>query len=91
MYSREVEVKNKTGLHARPASDFVGLAGTFDSNITIRDVNGDDDPINAKSIILLLTMGFGKGTVVEIAAEGEDEKQAVDKLVALVESKFGED
>lgn len=90
MYARQVEIQNKTGLHARPASDFVALAAKYDSKITIRDVNGDEDPINAKSIILLLAMGFSKGTRVELAGDGHDAHEAVDALVSLIENKFGE-
>jgi phosphocarrier protein len=90
MYSHQVEITNSTGLHARPASDFVALAKKFKSKITIRNANGEGGTVNAKSIVLLLTMGFGKGTVVELAADGEDEKSAVDELVSLIESKFGE-
>jgi len=91
MYVRQVEIKNKTGLHARPASDFVGLAGQYKSKITIRDVNSEDEAVNAKSIVLLLTLGFGKGTVVELTGKGEDEQSAIDALVSLIESKFGEE
>ncbi len=91
MYSKQVEIQNKTGLHARPASDFVNMAGKFKSKITIRDVNSEDEAVNAKSIVLLLTMGFGKGTMIELTGKGEDEQEAVDSLVTLIESKFGED
>jgi phosphocarrier protein len=91
MYSRQVDIANKTGLHARPASDFVALANKFKSRITIKDVNSEDEAVNAKSIVLLLTQGFAKGTIVEIKGNGEDEQNGVDALVALIESKFGED
>jgi len=83
-------IQNRTGLHARPASEFVALAAQFQSKITIRPVNEEDD-INAKSIMLLLAMGLGQGDEVVITAKGEDETAAVDALVALVESKFGEE
>ena len=90
MYTRTVMIQNRTGLHARPASEFVALAAQFQSKITIRSVNEEDD-INAKSIMLLLAMGLGQGDEVVITAKGEDETAAVDALVALVESKFGEE
>jgi len=83
-------IQNRTGLHARPASEFVALAAQFQSKITIRPVNEEDD-INAKSIMLLLAMGLGQGDEVVITAKGEDETAAVDALAALVESKFGEE
>lgn len=91
MYEKAVEVMNKTGLHARPASDFVATASKFNSKVFIRNVDEDSDKVNAKSIIMLLAMGVSKGTTIEVSAEGDDEEEAVEALVALVESKFGED
>ena len=90
MYSRKVTVQNRTGLHARPASEFIACAGKFSSKITIKRT-GDEDEANAKSIVMLLSLGLGQGTEVEITARGEDETQAVDTLVELVEGKFGEE
>ncbi|MDR3552591.1 MAG: HPr family phosphocarrier protein [Clostridia bacterium] len=90
MYSRRVLVQNKTGLHARPASDFVRCASKYKSGISIRRTD-EEDAANAKSIIMLLSLGMGCGTEVEISAQGEDETQAVDGLVALIESRFGEE
>ena len=92
MYTRNVLVQNRTGLHARPASEFVACAAKFDSKITIRSADDDeDDTVDAKSIMLLLSIGLGQGDEVVITAKGEDEKEAVDALVKLIESKFGED
>ncbi len=90
MYSRTVTVQNRTGLHARPASDFIGCASKFQSKITIKRVT-EEDEANAKSIVMLLSLGLGQGTEVEITARGEDEVAAVDALVALIETKFGEE
>lgn len=89
MYSRKASIINSTGLHARPASDFVKTAGKFASIINIKRV--DTGKIaNAKSIVFLLSMGLGQGTEVEIFAKGSDEQQAVDTLVDLIESGFPE-
>lgn len=85
MYKREIEVKNETGLHARPASMFVNLAGTFKSKIELQRL-GEEDLYNAKSIIMLLSLGLEQGEKAILSAEGEDEKQAVDALAELVES-----
>ena len=90
MTTREVTIINKTGLHARPASDFVLAAKSFSSKITIRNLDGDGEAVNAKSILRLLAEGMVQGTRAELAAEGEDEGRAVDTLVALIESGFGE-
>lgn len=89
MYQRTTVIKNISGLHSRPASDFIASAGTFRSKITIKRVN-DEDEANAKSIIMLLALGLGVGEEIELTARGEDEKQAVDSLIALIDSGFGE-
>lgn len=88
MYSKKTTIINETGLHARPASEFVALAGTYSSRIQISRTG--DDPVDAKSIIMLLSLGLSKGEEVEISARGQDETAAVDELVAMVESGLGE-
>ena len=90
MYSRNVLVQNRTGLHARPASEFVALAKEFQSKITTR-LASEEDAVNAKSIMRLLTIGVQQGDEIVIEANGEDETNAVDALVKLVESRFGEE
>jgi len=89
MYTKRTELKNASGLHARPASEFVAMAKQFESKVTVQRL--DDEaalPANAKSIIKILAQGLAVGTPIEIAADGLD---AVEKLFELVESKFGED
>lgn len=88
MVNRQVEIINKTGLHARPASDFVLAAKKFESRITICKKGGE--PVNAKSVVRLLAECIGQGTKVELTADGADEVAALDTLVALIESGFGE-
>lgn len=90
MYRKEVIVRNPTGLHARPASEFVAKVKKFQSKISICRSGAEGKPGNAKSIIILLSLGLGQGETVEITADGLDEQQAVEELVALVESGFGE-
>ena len=92
MKTAQTTVKNAYGLHARPASDFVGTAKAFQSAITIRVADRPaDTAVNAKSIIRLLSLGIVKGTRVEIAAEGADESNAVNALISLIDSGFGEE
>ena len=79
--SKSITVTNETGLHARPASLFVQKAARFKSDI---DVLLNEKRINAKSIMGILSAGIGQGTEIIIEAEGEDAKDAVDALVALV-------
>ena len=99
MYSQVVVVRNPSGLHARPASEFVAKAKSFQSKISISapqenekySRSGDEaEPKNAKSIIILLTLGVGQGEAVELQADGPDAQQAVDALAALIEGGFGE-
>lgn len=91
MYKKAVVIKNTTGLHARPASAFVNCAKSFSSKLTIRRTDGTSAKMdNAKSMVTLLASAFACGTCVEIAGDGPDEVEAVDALVALVQSGFGE-
>jgi phosphocarrier protein HPr len=87
MQQAKVLVQHEAGLHARPASQFVKLAKQFNSNITL---SSRGKTVSAKSMVLVLTLGVNKGTEVEIAAEGDDEQQAVEALVHLVERNFPE-
>ena len=88
MFSKEITILNATGLHARPASMFVQEAGKFKSDIYVIK---EGKKINAKSIMGIMAGGIAKGTQVTIEAAGDDEEQAVETLVALIESKFGEE
>lgn len=87
MTNKEITVTNKTGLHARPASEFVKKASSYSSEIILQCKGRN---INAKSIIGLLSAGISMGTTVKICAEGPDEQEAVGGLAALIESNFGE-
>jgi phosphocarrier protein len=90
MYKKTVTVINKRGLHARPGSDFVHAAAKFASKITIRRLDEDEEPVNAKSIAFVLSLGIGKGVEIELAASGEDEQPAVDSLVSMINEGFGD-
>ena len=89
MFMKSVVIKNRTGLHARPCSEFVAKAKSFSSDITIKRAEKETG-VNAKSMVLVMTQGFTMGTTVEISATGEDERQAVDALVNLIDAGFGE-
>ena len=90
MYSKQTKIVNRSGLHARPASDFVIQAKKFESEITIRKLDDENNAANAKSIVSILASGFSIGTEIEISADGSDEVNAVDCLTALVGSGFAE-
>ncbi len=82
-YKREVVVRNREGLHARPAAEFVKLANSFGARVT---VNGKD----AKSLLGIMSLGLTAGATAEIASPDDGGAEAVDALAALVESGFGE-
>jgi phosphocarrier protein HPr len=84
---RQVELRNRTGLHARPASIFVAEANKYQSQVFIE---AKGKRVNAKSILGLLTLAMPKGTAMTIVTEGPDEEQALDALCNLVESGLGE-
>lgn len=88
METQKVTIKNKTGIHARPASIFVKAAAGFKSDINIYK---GTSKASAKSLINILALGLAKDSELEITASGEDEKEAVQTLVDLINSKFGEE
>jgi phosphocarrier protein HPr len=88
MTSRTVTVVNQLGLHARAAAKFVHLATRFDS--TIRVIR-DSKVMDGKSIMGILLLAAARGTSITVEAVGTDEQAAVDALVQLVESGFGEE
>ena len=87
MIQREVTITNNIGLHARPATFFIQKANTFKSSIWVEK---DDRRVNAKSLLGVLSMGIAKGMTVTLIADGQDELNAVDALVELVQTGFVE-
>jgi len=88
MTEQTVTVINRAGIHARPSAILVQSTKNFKSNIYIEKNN---DRINAKSIMGIITLGASYGTELKIIADGEDEEEAVDTIVRLFESKFEEE
>ena len=87
MISRSVTVKNSVGLHARPATFFIQKANSFKSSIWVEK---EDCRVNAKSLLGVLSLGISKGTAITLIADGVDEAEAVDGLIQLIDSGFGE-
>ena len=87
MISREIEIKNKLGLHARAAAKLVHTAARFKSDIKIR--KGDEE-VDGKSILGILLLAAGRGAVVTVKADGEDEREALDAIQQLIDAKFDE-
>lgn len=88
MTEQTTTIKNKTGIHARPASVFVQTAAKFKSKVQIA---AKGKKVDAKSILMIMSMGLSNGTEITISADGADEADAVKTLVDLVDSKFGEE
>ena len=88
MTTRSVVVTNALGLHARAAARFVHLATRFASQIR---VGRDSKVMDGKSIMGILLLAAARGTTLTISAEGPDEVNAVDSLIELVESGFGDE
>ena len=84
---KDVLVQNQVGLHARPATFFIQKANEFKSSIWVEK---DERRVNAKSLLGVLSLGIVGGTSIDIIADGSDEQEAVDSLVALVESGFAD-
>ena len=84
MFSKEVEVANQVGLYARPATHFGQKANEFKSGVWIEM---EVRRVNAKSLLGILSLGIGKGSVITIMAEGSDAQEAVMALTELVSSQ----
>ena len=81
---KELIVKNKQGLHARPAALFVQVANKFDSRITVRR---DAEEVNGKSIMGILMLGAENGSLIIIEADGRDAELAVAELEKIINSE----
>ena len=86
--SKEVKIINALGLHARPASKFVQLAGKFRCKISVRK---GTQVINGKSVMGMMMLAAAKGSKVTIEAEGDDAEEAIEALENLIKEKFGEE
>ncbi|MCF7874297.1 MAG: HPr family phosphocarrier protein [Candidatus Omnitrophica bacterium] len=81
---KQVLIKRKHGLHARPATLFVQLANKFDSSVKVK---AGKETIDAKSIIAILSLGLNKDAKITIIAEGEDAKEALGELANFIEEE----
>lgn len=88
MVSKEVVIKNRAGIHARPAAMIVQTANEFDSQIFLEK---DNNRINSKSIMGIITLGASYNSKLLVVAEGEDEAEAVEAIARLFENRFEEE
>lgn len=91
LLSQRVTLSNKRGLHARASARFVTTVSQFDALITVTGHNTpDDETVEADSIMELLMLGAACGDDITISARGIERDLALDALVKLIESQFGE-
>jgi phosphocarrier protein len=88
MKEKQLEIINKLGLHARPASLIVQTAMQFNSNITIEK---EEFSVDAKSIMGIMMLAAAKGTKLKFKIEGPDEQEAMNKMEELFKNGFGEE
>jgi phosphocarrier protein len=86
MVEREVTLRNKYGLHMRPAEKLVSLANKFRAAVKIR--RGDEE-VNGKSIISVISLGAEPGTMLTVICSGKDETDAAQQIGDLIEDGFG--
>ncbi|TAG46621.1 MAG: HPr family phosphocarrier protein [Betaproteobacteria bacterium] len=87
MPKRDIEITNKLGLHARASAKLTQLATSFKCEVNL-ERNGRR--VNAKSIMGVMMLAAGKGSMVSIDTEGDDADAAMTAIVALINDKFGE-
>lgn len=88
MVEKEVTIKNRAGVHARPAALLVQTANKFASKIMLEK---ESETINGKSIMGVISLGATYKTCLKIIAEGEDENEAIEALAKLFDNKFEEE
>jgi phosphocarrier protein HPr len=87
LISKELEIKNRLGLHARAAAKLVHASARFKSEIKVR--KGPEE-VDGKSILGILLLAAGRGSSITVTADGEDENEALAAIETLIEEKFGE-
>ena len=87
MLQQDALIVNKLGLHARASAKLTQLASSFNCEVTL---SRNQRRVNAKSIMGVMMLAAGLGTVVEIETSGAQEQEAMDALLALITDKFGE-
>ncbi len=89
MPAREIEIINKLGLHARAAAKFVGVAGRF-PDCKVRIGRTAESLVDGKSIMAVMMLAAGKGTQVYLQTEGEQQEEAMEAIVSLINNRFDE-
>jgi phosphocarrier protein FPr len=88
--SLEITVRNKVGLHARPATLFVKEAAKYASKVRVENLTNPSPLVDARSLLMILSIGVENGHTIRITANGDDETAAIENLKTLIENNFGE-
>ena len=86
--TKELLVQNKMGIHARPAAMIVRVTNKFKAEVYVEK---DEEQVNGKSIMGLMMLAAGHGSIISVAADGSDADAALDALADLIGRKFEED
>ena len=88
MQEQHVTIINKLGLHARAAMELINLAGRFQSRVALRFKGRE---VDAKDIMEVMVLGAAKGAELDIITDGDDENDAMQAVVSLINNRFGEE
>ena len=86
--SKDLIIENRNGLHARPAALFVKTSSRFQSEVWVEK---DGERVNGKSIMGLMMLAAGKGSILRVTAEGNDASNVLTELEVLIQTRFGEE
>ena len=86
--SKDLTIENRNGLHARPAALFVKTSSRFHAEVWVEK---DGEKVNGKSIMGLMMLAAGKGSVLRVTAEGNDASNVLTELEVLIQTRFGEE
>lgn len=88
MIKRDITIINKLGLHARAAAKLASTAGQFSAKVQVRN---SQSAVDGKSVMSLMLLAAGRGTVLEICTEGPDEEAAIEAIETLIGNRFDEE
>jgi len=86
--SKDLTIENRNGLHARPAALFVKTSSRFQAEVWVEK---DGERVNGKSIMGLMMLAAGKGSILRVSAEGHDALHVLTELELLIQTRFGEE
>lgn len=88
MITTKIKITNKAGLHARAAAKLVETASAFTSNV---EIGNHEKKVDGKSILSIMLLAASQGSELDLVIEGEDEHEALQAILELIDKRFGED